>query len=164
MRNPSALVINTGPLIALVAAVGELTVLKHLYRRVVVPHEVCREILAAGADGFAAPQFSAASWLERLESPRSINPYLLNSLDRGEASVIQAALDLGIDTVCIDEAVGRRIARLNGLKLTGSLGILIRAKRELGNISIAEAIGSMRRNGIWISDQLASFAVKEAGE
>lgn len=102
--------------------------------------------------------------LERLESSQQINPYLINSLDRGEASVIQAALDLGIDTVCIDEAVGRRIARLNGLNLTGSLGILIRAKRELGNISITEAIGSMRRNGIWISDRLASLAVREAGE
>jgi predicted nucleic acid-binding protein len=105
MRDQSALVINTGPLIAIVAAVGDLTVLKHLYRRVLVPHEVCLEILAAGDDGFAAPQFSAASWLERLESPRHINQYLINSLDRGEASVIQSALDLGIDTVCIDEAV-----------------------------------------------------------
>lgn len=164
MRDQSALVINTGPLIALVAAVGDLTVLKRLYRRVIVPHEVCLEIMAAGDDGFAAPQFSAASWLERLESPRQISQYLINSLDRGEASVIQAALDLGIDTVCIDEAIGRRVARLNGLKLTGSLGVLIRAKREVGSISITEAIVSMRRNGIWISDQLASLAMKEAGE
>lgn len=164
MPDHPALVINTGPLIALVAAVGDLTTLQHLYRRVVVPHEVCLEILAAGDDGFAAPQFSAATWLERLESPRQINQYLLNSLDKGEASVIQAALDLGIDTVCIDEAVGRRIARLNGLKLTGSLGVLIRAKRELGGISITDAIESMRRKGIWISDQLASLAAREAGE
>jgi predicted nucleic acid-binding protein len=164
MPDQSVLVINTGPLIALVAAVGDLTVLKHLYLRVIVPHEVCLEILAAGDDGFAAPQFSAASWLERLESPRQISQYLSNSLDRGEASVIQTALDLGLDTVCIDEAIGRRVARLNGLKLTGSLGVLIRARREGVNISITEAIVSMRRNGIWISDQLANLAIKEAGE
>jgi predicted nucleic acid-binding protein len=164
MPDQSVLVINTGPLIALVAAVGDLTVLQQLYRRVVVPREVCLEILAAGDDGFAAPQFSAASWLARLESPRQISQHLINSLDRGEASVIQAALDLGIDTVCIDEAVGRRMARLNGLKLTGSLGVLIRAKRELGDISITDAIASMRGGGIWISDHLASLAVREAGE
>lgn len=164
MPDPPALVVNTGPLIALVAAVGDLRVLQHLYRRVIVPQEVCREIMAAGNDGFAAQQFSVASWLERLEFPLQINLHLSNSLDKGEASVIQAALDLGIDMVCIDEAVGRRIARLNGLQITGSLGVLIRAKRELGGISITDAIASMRSKGIWLSDQLASLAVKEAGE
>ncbi|WP_243714094.1 hypothetical protein [Nostoc sp. 106C] len=55
---------------------------------------------------------------------------LLNSLDLGEASVIQLALNKNIPTVCIDEAVGRGIARLSGLLVTGSIGILLRAKRE----------------------------------
>lgn len=43
------LVINTGPLLALAAAWGELNILKELYKQVVVPHEVSREILAGGA-------------------------------------------------------------------------------------------------------------------
>jgi predicted nucleic acid-binding protein len=34
--------------------------------------------------------------------------------------VIQLALDQNIHTVAIDEAAGRRIARLNGLSMTGS--------------------------------------------
>ena len=38
------LVINTGPIIAIVAAMGDLDVLQ-LYREVCVPFEVCREIL-----------------------------------------------------------------------------------------------------------------------
>ena len=46
----------------------------------------------------------------------------------GEAAVIQLALEENIQTVCIDEAVGRRIARLNNLSLTGLIGILLRAK------------------------------------
>jgi len=40
------------------------------------------------------------------------------------------AINKKIDTVSIDEAVGRRIARLNDLKLIGSLGILIKAKQN----------------------------------
>jgi predicted nucleic acid-binding protein len=35
---------------------------------------------------------------------------LLNSLDAGEASVIQLALNERIRTVCIDESAGRRLA------------------------------------------------------
>ncbi|MFP5269408.1 hypothetical protein [Coleofasciculus sp.] len=43
-----------------------------------------------------------------------------------------------IQTVCIDEIAGRRIARLSGLSLTGSIGILLRAKREGYPISIQQ--------------------------
>ncbi|KIH75707.1 hypothetical protein SAMN05660860_03113 [Geoalkalibacter ferrihydriticus] len=164
MHETDELVINTGPLIALVAAFDNLQVLKKLYRRVVVPYEVRREILAAGKDGFAVAQFSTTTWLENLDTPRQINPHLINTLDRGEASVIQAAIDLKIQTVCIDEAVGRRIARLNGLKLTGSLGILVRAKKELGGFSVTAAISSMRLKGIWIGEELAKLVSHEAGE
>jgi predicted nucleic acid-binding protein len=54
----------------------------------------------------------------------------MNSLDLGEASVIQLALNENINTVCIDESAGRRIARLSGLSLTGTISILIKAKRQ----------------------------------
>jgi predicted nucleic acid-binding protein len=60
--------------------------------------------------------------------------------DLGEASVIQLAVNENIRTVCIDEAVGRRIARLNGLCLTGSIGVLLQAKRKGIDISMPYAI------------------------
>jgi len=53
---------------------------------------------------------------------------LRNSLDLGEAAVIQLALQHGIPLVAIDETVGRRFARLSGLTVTGAIGILLRAK------------------------------------
>ena len=40
------IVINTGPTIALVAAWGDLEILKELYKQVIVSHEVSQEILA----------------------------------------------------------------------------------------------------------------------
>ncbi len=36
------IVINTGPLLALIAALGDLSFLKSLYKRVLVPLEVCQ--------------------------------------------------------------------------------------------------------------------------
>ena len=82
-----------------------------------------------------------------------------NSLDPGEASVIQIALNKKIETVCIDEAAGRRIARLNNLKLTGSLGIIISAINNGENIDLKKVIKNMRNNGVWISDQLKEKAL-----
>lgn len=158
------IVVNTGPLIALVAATGDLEILRGLYSRIIVPFEVGGEILAGGQDGFAVPEFQAATFLVKQSSPTSIGTFLHNSLDTGEAAVIQMALDLGIATVCIDEAVGRRIARLNALSVTGSIGILLRAKQEGVSISIRTAIKNMHRHGIWLSKDIANAAIRLAGE
>jgi len=122
------IVTNTTPLIALTAATGNLDILRHLYSRVVVPYEVAAEIKAGGKEAFGLDVFEQASWLGISNNPVVLPPYLQNSLDRGEASVIQTALQEGINLVCIDEVAGRRIARLSKLSITGSIGILLKAK------------------------------------
>ena len=141
MPETEKLVINTGPLLALIASVGDLSLLELLYKRVLVPFEVCQEIEGGGASGFG-----------------------VNSLDLGEASVIQLALDENIHTVCIDESMGRRIARLNGLKLTGSVGVLIRAKKDGFGFSMSEAINRMQSQGIYLSQKVVDFALKQVNE
>lgn len=140
MPETDSIVINTSPLIALVAAWGDLLPLNKLYQSVLVPFEVCEEIHEGGKTNFAIAEFETADFLEKQTKATVISPFLRNSLDLGEAAVIQLALDQEINTVCIDEPVGRRIARLNELKLTGSIGILLRAKREGHAFSIPEAI------------------------
>ncbi|MDY6802872.1 MAG: DUF3368 domain-containing protein [Cyanobacteriota bacterium] len=164
MPNTKTIVINTGPTIALVAAVGDFSLLELLYDRVLVPFEVCQEILAGGDRQFAVAEFEAATWLQKWQTPLAIAPFLLNSLDIGEAAVIQLAMNENIKTVCIDETTGRRIAKLSGLSITGSIGILLRAKREGYPLSIKTAIQGMRDRGIRLSESLIAFALEEAGE
>lgn len=161
MPNPKEIVINTSPLLALSAALGDLSLLQALYKQVFVPFEVCQEIEKGGLSGFSVAEFKAAHFLHKQDKPLTISPFLKNSLDIGEASVIQLALDKGIQTVCIDETVGRRIARLNNLTLTGSIGILIRAHKEGHVFSMREAIKNMQALGIWLSDSVISIALKE---
>jgi predicted nucleic acid-binding protein len=164
MPSPNQIVINTSPLIAIVAALGDLKILQSLYIDVLVPFEVSQEILIGGSTGFAVNEFQSASWLQKQSSPLNISPFLFNSLDLGEASVIQLALNKNISTVCIDEAVGRRIARLSALTVTGSIGILLRAKREGYPLSIKTAIQEMLNHNIRLSQTVIDFAIKEAGE
>jgi predicted nucleic acid-binding protein len=86
---------------------------------------------------------------------------LLNTLDRGEASVIQAALDQQVALVAIEEVVGRRVARLAGLGVTGSIGILLKA-RTLGLTgSLTDSFARLRAHGIWLSTQVQAFALQE---
>lgn len=156
---PEKLVINTGPIIALIVGLNDLSILEKNYEEVIVPQKVIEEILAKGNDRFDAKVLLENQFLTKREEPIEINNFLKNSLDPGEASVIQVALNKNIDTVCIDEAAGRRIARLNNLKLTGSLGIIISAINNGRNIDLEKVIEDMRRNGIWISDQLREKAL-----
>ncbi|MBD2629711.1 DUF3368 domain-containing protein [Trichormus variabilis] len=164
MPSTSEIVINTSPLIAIVAAMGDFNILQSLYTNVIVPFEVSQEILIGGTTGLGVTEFQADFWLKKQTVPVNIYPILLNSLDIGEASVIQLALNKNISTVCIDEAVGRRIARLSGLAVTGSIGILLRAKKEGYPLSIKTAIEKMLNHNIRLSQRVIDFALKEAGE
>ena len=164
MPKTDKIVINTGPILALIAGLGDLNLLNSLYKRVVVPFEVCKEVMAGGLTGFGVREFNDADFLIKLDKPTTIQPYLQNSLDLGECSVIQIALNEKIQTVCIDEAVGRRIARLNGLTLTGSLGIMIRGKKEGHTFILREVIKQMQSQGVRLSEQLIVFALKQACE
>jgi len=163
MPDTQNIVINTSPIIALVAALGDLSVLQ-MYSYVSVPLEVSEELAAGGAARFALAEYQAAHWLHKRTQPLNIAPHLLNALDKGEASVIQLALDTNIHTVVIDETAGRRVARLNGLAVTGSIGILLRAKNAGRPFSMREAIDRMHAHGIWLSDRVIAFALTQAGE
>jgi predicted nucleic acid-binding protein len=164
MPNTENIVINTGPIIALVAAIGELKVLSSLYRKVFVPFEVTAELHAGGPKAFAVREFEEATWLVKWTNPLNISPILTNSLDMGEASVIQLALNENVSTVCIDEPRGRSMARLSGLSITGSIGILLRAKNRGYPITIQNSIKRMTERGIWLSENVIKFALKQAGE
>ena len=93
-----------------------------------------------------------------------VAPFLQNAVDVGEAAVIQLALDRGIHRVAIDDRTGRRVARIYGLSVTGSLGILIKAKATGYPLSIRKAILRMQNQGIWLSENVVIEAIRLAGE
>lgn len=159
------IVINTGPVIALVAATGTLEWLSEIYGAIWVPYEVDKEIRAGGTE---LPELeamrSAAKVIHILPPLTPVSHVLVNELDSGEASVIQTALQKNVSTVAIDEKAGRRVARLNGLKVTGSLGILVKARQRGLIDSMTHCISKLRLKGIWISDTLIQQALLAVGE
>ncbi|MEX2444778.1 MAG: DUF3368 domain-containing protein [Alkalispirochaeta sp.] len=127
-----------------------------------VPKEVIREIRAGASGTVGENILDLGSPIEMSHSDVNVRKDLELALDRGEASVIQTALDRQIGLVCIDEAIGRRVARLNGLSVTGSLGLIIHAIRNGEVIDISSTIDTMRANGIWLSQRLEQQAIKLA--
>lgn len=155
------LVTNTTPIISLVAATGSLDVFKFLYSRVVVPFAVAQEVQAGGQQAFGVDVFHGADWLDIQTDEITLQPFLRNSLDRGEAAVIQTALNFGLPLVCIDETIGRRVARLCSLEVTGTIGVLLKAQKLGFSVSMSEAVRRMREHGIWLSDSVVHFALTQ---
>ncbi len=66
--------------------------------------------------------------------------------------------------VLLDDKDARKIARSFGLRVTGTLGLLLLARRK-GLISqIAPYVEELRRNGFRISEGVVKRVLKEAGE
>lgn len=120
------IVINTGPLIALMR-MEALEIPAKLDLVFLAPEEVRRELDEGAIAGYSPIR---PAWLsyQSLQSP--LTPLATSVLDLGEAAVIQLALDQGVGRVCIDEWKGRRMALAVGLKVTGAIGLLGKAKRD----------------------------------
>jgi len=124
---PSApeLVVNTGPLIAL-GKIGAFDLIKQLPIRFSMPRQVADEIEAGARLGHPVV---VPSWVAIHNLSGVVLPLGQHVLDLGESAVIQLAIEREILDVCIDEWRGRRAAVSVGLRVTGSLGLLGRAKR-----------------------------------
>ncbi len=156
------IVLNTGPLIAL-SACGCLELLPKLHSRIVTPEVVVAEFLrtspAKPGDPIMTPE-----WLKVLALPSAPSTALAKQLDRGEAAVITLAIGQSIALVAIDERRGRIVARALELRVTGSIGILLRAKREGLLAAIKPCIDAMHESGVWLSQRLRNATLREAGE
>jgi predicted nucleic acid-binding protein len=153
--------VNTGPLIAL-AACGALDLLRRLHSHVLIPTAVVEQFGRGRSGGAASTDLPL--WLEVRTLRGQVPPILVAHLDAGEASAIALALEERIRLVGMDERRGRLVARDMGLAVTGSVGVLLRAKR-LGLIdAVAPHLAAMRQNGIWLGEALVRRVLTEAQE
>ena len=153
------LVINTGPVIALTAAVASLQFLNELYEEILIPVEVIRELEAGGQDSLELAAIRKCSSIRILSEPIDLPILLRSQLDAGEASVIQNALTHQVPTVVIDEKLGRRMARLHNLRVTGSIGILVKASKARLIPDLNHCFSRMHEKGVWISETLKKEAI-----
>jgi predicted nucleic acid-binding protein len=131
-------VADTSPLNYLVL-IGEIDLLSELFGRVLVPPAVFQVLQHPKASPKVSEWAShLPAWLE-VRAPVSEASNELMRLDPGERQAIQLALELGIDTVLLDESDGRRLAEQLHLEVRGTLGILERAAK-LGKVNFRHAL------------------------
>jgi hypothetical protein len=162
MLNPVRIIVsNTTPLIAL-ASINQIDVLQQLYGEIVIPPAVEAE-LVAGSDKIAVP-IGTISWIRTVALQDERRASLIVGLDRGEAEVLALAQELRAELVLIDERLARRYARRAGLLLSGTLGVLVKAKQQGIIAAVAPLTQALREHGMYLSEVVVAEALRLAGE
>jgi predicted nucleic acid-binding protein len=159
MRN---VVSNTTPLISLLK-IGRLHLLESLYSTVIVPTAVWQEI-EQGRDGPYYTDLLTLPFISIQSVSNIASVEYLTDLDRGEAEVIVLAREINADLVIIDEEAGRSYARHFNLTLTGTLGILLRAKQDGLIPEVKPLLEKLLASGVWISKWVFADVLVLAGE
>ncbi|WP_121352424.1 DUF3368 domain-containing protein [Flavisolibacter nicotianae] len=149
-----ATIISDTSCLILLDKIQELVLLKILFGQVLTTPIVAEEY------GGILPD-----WI-RIEEPqdKKNQKILETSLDKGEASAIALAMEQADCLLIIDELKGRRLAKQLGLKITGTLGILVEAKLSGHITSVRPMLNKIKQTNFRLSEQLESAVLKNAGE
>ena len=140
---------NTSCLIVL-DNIGLLYVLRELYGNILVTEEVSQEFDKELEDWVLIQKIHDEKYF------KVINAFI----DKGEASAIVLALETDNSILIIDDLKGRKIARNLGLSITGTLGVLLKAKQQGLISSLKEVLDAFKDQGFRISSGLEREILK----
>jgi len=139
---------DSSALIAL-AVVDKLELLEQLYENLYVPQAVYDEVTQVGR-----PQSDRLKqFLQSRVKVVDLNLTKLG-LGRGELEAITLYKELDADVLLIDDNRAKKYAVLNGVKVIGSLGILIKAKEEGYIERVKPFLEDIMKSEVYISDKL----------
>lgn len=150
---PEIIISDTSCLI-LLKKVGQLQLLSKLYSQIFVTSLIVKEF---GSDLPAEIVVRDAQNLNLIKT-------LSLTVDEGEASAIALAFEIEGSVLVLDDRKARKFASSLGLRLTGTLGILLKAK-HLGVLpSVKQILDQLRKTEFRISQHIIDRMLKEAGE
>ena len=155
---------NATPLIAF-AKIGQIALLQKIVKNLVIPEAVADEISAypQGQPGFIDLKQETWIGIQSITTEQQVS-LLLPKLDRGEAEVIALALERQAQLVLIDELTARKVAVSLNLNLSGSVGILIRAKQVGEIVAVKPLLDAMSQQKIYFSQRFIDTVLRLVGE
>lgn len=156
-------VVDTSVLLYLHSA-RKLELLPALFARVTVPSGVEAELRAGQAAGIDVPTPGLLAWANVSDPSQQAMVRVNARLGRGEREVMAVALEAPNAVAVLDDRAARTTAQLLGLTVTGTLGLLIRAK-QLGVLgAVGPVIDEIVSHGFRIDDGTRAAVLKLAGE
>lgn len=150
---PKIIISDTSCLIIL-SNIGELNLLHQLYGQVTTTIEIAIEF------GEALP-----TWVHVVDvADKHLQRILALQIDKGESSAIALALETPNSTLILDDYKARKIAEQLGISITGTIGVIIKAKLEGIVPSIKPLLEKIKQTNFRLSTEIELQALKAAGE
>lgn len=156
------IVSNTTPIISLLK-INRLELLQKIYGEIFISKVVFNEI-EAGKHKTYYQDISKINWINVLEIQDIPAIKYFLDLDSGEAEAIILSTEIKADLIILDEKLGRYYAKHADLKVTGTLGVLIKAKSAGFVEELKPLLNELISKNVWIEDKLKAKILKIVGE
>jgi hypothetical protein len=149
------IVCNSSVLITLDNA-GVLHVLKDLFKEILVPKAVRKEV-------FGRRKLPVFVKCDEISEAIALK-VLKSNLEAGEGEAICLYEEMDADLLIIDDLEGRRVAQGLGINITGTLGVLLLAKREKFIDKVKPLLDKIVSHGFRVADELYQEILIKADE
>ena len=152
------IVVSDTSAITALLQIGQAGLLEKLYHQILIPEAVRDELLK---NHLSLPTFLHYAKVANFAEVQR----LLAEIDLGEAEAIVLAKETHADFLLIDELAGRRVARREGLRFVGLMGVLVQAKQKQFIKSVRELTAELELVADFhLSEEIKSIAFRKAGE
>ena len=158
------IIVNSTPLIIL-CKIGQLEILKKLYGEIFIPQAVYKEITAKSDLIKTQINNAAKEWIKIKAIQNHDDKKMYKAkLHDGEVEVMILAQEQKADLVIIDDNAAKKTAKYLQLPVTGTLGVLIKAKMKGIIPNVLLIIEEMERNHFYINKEIKNMVLKAANE
>ncbi len=150
---PNAIISDASCLV-LLQKINALDILRQVYGEITTTPTVAAEV-----------RFSLPDWVQIRQaiSEAEISKLAL-LVDPGEASAIALAMETSDATVILDDLKARKLAIKLGLDVTGTVGVILRAKDSGVIAEIRPLMFAIRKTNFRLSKEVENEALRLAGE
>jgi len=141
---------NTSPLLYLYR-IEAIDWLPQLFGEIWTPGAVIRELQEGQHRGYDIPKPNKYEWLKIVDPHTVPSEWLTLDLGQGELATMALALENPERVVLLDDGLARRIADAAGLKVWGTLRVLLEAKSHDWIDSVAPLLDRLVATGMWVS-------------
>jgi predicted nucleic acid-binding protein len=148
---------DTTPLISLLK-IQHLDLLEKLFGQVLIPQAVFRELTSDERFKNEADQITDSKFIsvKTVKNAASVNILKrATGLDKGESEAIVLTDELKADLLLMDEAKGRAVSDQMGIKVMGTIGLLMAAYEEnvIHANEVRKCVNGLQRAGRHISQR-----------
>lgn len=163
MDNEKIIVISdSSPLISL-SVIKKLNILVNLFDKTYVPTAVFQEVVMTDKPYEKELELFLSGRTKSVKNKLAVEMLSID-IGVGEAEAIVLALEQQNAIVLIDDLKARRFAKMKGLNIIGTMGILLKAKKENLIKEIKPLISELLLNNIRISTKIIKITLEAAQE